>query len=190
MPLARKIPAASGKPKSRRQFWTLPGQAIALLVLVALIESYPHLSASPEGFASAGDRIPSFTISNDAYLRVTDVEATCYIRSAKITGPAMTNIAPSEFSVPPQKFLAASESFTVPCFNGLFLVAPTSSLSSVDLAVVVYCRPWLVPFLRVRRFFAFEARNEGNGVDWYPQATNHIDKDFDAFRKTKSAPAP
>ncbi len=154
---------------------TILGLLIGAIGLVAL---YPRLSASPQAPFFEGDQVPSFAITNDGYFRLTDIRAVCYMK--KLEGLGLTiNNALTEIGSPAQNLLRPTETYTIPCATKRFIRAPAAAISNIDLAIVVSYRPWPLPFSRIRKFFRFVAQNDGTRLNWYKQAPENIDKDFD-----------
>jgi hypothetical protein len=117
-------------------------------------------------------------VSNDGYLRVTDVKIACFISTLNLGGNIF-NFVMSGTGSPPQQVLAPTETYTVPCSPGRYISAPTSAIRHIEIGVVAYYRPWPFTFLRSRKFFRFEGKNDGTKLNWFKQPPNEIDKQFD-----------
>ena len=70
------------------------------------------------------------------------------------------------------------------------MMAPASAIKGIDIAVVAYYRPWPFTFLRCRKFFRFEGRNDGAKLNWYKQPPGDIDQSFDAVMKAMKVEFP
>ncbi len=180
MPLQQPDQPTNERPRQMGQFWTVLGTVVGLISLIALIELSPRLSASQESPFLAGDQVPSVVVSNDGYLRVTDVNIVCFAMDMKIAGNTFGFVMVGNGS-PPQKKLAPTESYTVSCAPGRFIVAPTSAISQIEVGIVAYYRPWPFTFLQCRKFFRFVGQNDGTKLNWFKQPPNDTGKKFDDF---------
>jgi hypothetical protein len=179
------LPPPAIQTVSRRQIRSLEvlGILIGIIGLITLIELFPLLSASQQSPFLARDQVPSVSITNDGYFWVTDVKIACFGMNVKIGGATVGFVMSGEGS-PPQAILKPTESYTVSCSDGGILIsAPTNSISQMDVGAVVYYRPWPFTFLRCRRFYRFEGRNDGVKLNWFKEPPNDTDKKFDEFVK-------
>src|SRR6267143_1614829 len=149
------------------RFVEILGLFLTALGLVSLIALSPRLSGASQSPFIAGDQIPAFEVKNDGYIQLTDVNVACYARKIKMTVAEIEDT----FTVanPPLQVLPKNDSLTLNCTGGSFMMAPASAIKSIDIAVVAYYRPWPFTFLRCRKFFRFEGRNDGTKVNWYKQ---------------------
>jgi hypothetical protein len=187
-------------PASQRQIRFVEGLALFLtaLGLIALIELWPRPTPGASLPTNISDQLSSsrFTITNDGYLRLTDVKAACFMWKLQYGGRVTVNM-PGSFSnivSPPESILQTSEGLTVPCTAiAPFTYADNSVpiLKEADLAIAFYYRPWPIPFLRCHRLFRFVARfnEKGEIVGWDKQPAKILEPDFEKFmewRKTQS----
>jgi hypothetical protein len=147
---------------------------------------YPRLTPNASLPTDTEDELSSsrFTITNDGYMRITDVKATCFMWRVQY-GKAVITINDGMYVIvsPPQHTLSVSEGFTIPCTQG----APIEStlgpqpVTQADIGIVIYYRPWPLVFLRSRRIFRFVARFDERGhiVAWDKQPAYTMERDFD-----------
>ena len=149
------------------------GLLITLLGLVTLIELYPRLSASVDSSSS----IPGFTVTNEGYLKVTNVVLTCFIWKAT-TEEDVTFGPAYNIGSPPGSRLNPDEGYSITCLE--HAISPQPRFVGADLAIVASYRPWPFTFLRLRRFFRFVARPlPQGGLAWDKQPSESIEKEFD-----------
>lgn len=189
LPISRPIAA---KPSKNGLFLTILGLVLTTIGLVALIELFPRLSATASSPTDSNDPLTSskFAISNDGYLRVTDVASACFLWRVQMTsgGSSKPNVqftdGLAEVVKPPENKLSPTEALTVPC-TGQQVVGASApyvqpALTHADLAIVVYYRDWPFTFYRDRRFFRFVANIGKHGeVTWEKQPSSILEPDFD-----------
>jgi hypothetical protein len=187
--------------KSQAKFWTILGVLIGAVSLIALIELAPRLSATANSPTDSDDQLSSskFTVSNDGYLKVTEVMSACFLWKVDL-GPsgkpnAYFTSSMARIAQPPESKLAPLEGFTVPC-TGNKLVGVSAPyvqpvLNRADLAIVVYYRAWPFTFYRDHRLFRFVAKmGKRNEVVWEKQPAAILEPDFDGFIKTHGGTFP
>lgn len=188
-PVLQPIPAKSSR---HGLFLTILGLVLTAIGLVALIELFPRLSATASSPTDLNDPLTSskFAISNDGYLRVTEVTSACFLWRVEMAsaGRSSPNIhftdGLAEVAKPPESRLNPTEAFTVPCTGSQILgsSAPYAQpiLARADLAIVVYYRPWPFTFYRDRRMFRFVSHAGKQGeITWEKQPSGALEPDFD-----------
>jgi len=191
------------QPKSLaivRDGWTKLGTTakvisylIGLLGLLSLIQLRPHLSANAAPPTDKVDVLGSskFTITNDGYLKVTDVSAVCYfwhVRYGRGSPPtADINDWVYQIIVPPEERLSRLDSFTIPCTREGQPAAVTSppfnmNVTKADIAIIVYYRAWPLIFVRPHSIARFVAHFDDSGnVTWEKQNPAALEPDFDKW---------
>ena len=191
LPLPQPKPIAAGSSK-HGLFLTILGLVLTAVGLIALVELFPRLSATASSPTDLNDPLTSskFTVSNDGYLRVTDVTSACFLWRVQMTsgGSSKPNVqfvnGLAEVVKPAEAKLSPTEALTVPC-TGQQLVGASApyvqpALTDADLAIVVYYRAWPFTFYRDRRLFRFVARLGKRGeVIWEKQPSGILEADFD-----------
>lgn len=158
------------------------------LSLIALIELFPRLSATASSPTDPDDQLGSsrFTISNDGYLKVTEVTSECFLWKVRV-GSAYFSTSTSGALVPPKDTLNPADSLTVPCTRRRLVGAPPPFLQPrliyADLAIVIRYRVWPFTFYRRRKLFRFVARvGQNNSLIWDKQPVNDdIEQDYDSL---------
>lgn len=163
-------------------FLTLLGLVLTTLGLVALVELLPRPSVSASSPFDPEYILESrFTVTNDGYLDITNVQAVCFINLAvNPTGGTLKNsvfgVSGNYLNMINGSVLRPSQSFTVPCLDPGVLM-PTIG---ADIAIVVYYRPWPFVFWHSRRFFRFVSRHTSKSVTWDKQPSDSaIENGFD-----------
>jgi len=159
---------------------------VAILSLLSLVVFLPRLSASATPPLDPNNQLASsrFTITNDGYLKVTEVIAACFIWRVKEARDNQITSSLAQVVHPPEGQLQPTEGYTVPCApEGTVQPIP---LRSADLALVAYYRPWPCVFLRQHKLFRFVAHIAANGsVTWDKQPTSpEIEAAFDEFMQS------
>jgi hypothetical protein len=165
---------------------------IGLISLAALIELFPRLSASASSPTDQDDQLGSskFTVSNDGYLKVTDVMSACFLWKVELGPRGKSNVHITSSLVrivqPPESELKPTEGFTVPCTGNRLVGAGAPSIqpeiNRADLAIVMYYRAWPFTFYRGHRLFRFVAAIEnGNAIAWEKQPSAVLEGDFDRW---------
>jgi hypothetical protein len=190
IPSQPKIQAADKSRKPTTQFWTILSIVLTAIGLIALIQLRPRLSASAIPVSVVGQELFSrFTVSNDGYVKITDVQMSCYIWKAVAqditnneTGNNVhINDALSHPISPPSQILLPNEGYTLPCAFGN-IEMPTFQLKNADIAIVVYFRPWPLAWLRLRRLFRFTFNRAQDGTaSWDKQPSSELEKRFDLW---------
>lgn len=165
---------------------------ITILGLLSLIQLFPRLSAAAKSPTDPDDPLTSskFTVTNDGYLKVTDVMSACFLWRVQMSsgGSSKPNIQISdglaEVVKPPEATLIPAEALTVPCTGQQFVGASAPYVQPViaqaDLAIVIYYRAWPFTFYRDRRLFRFVANIGKHGeVTWEKQPSSILEADFD-----------
>jgi hypothetical protein len=156
------------------------GLLLTALGLIALIELFPRLSASP---SSQIDQLtPVFNVSNDGYLRVTDVKSACFLWHVATTSRNTAESSLSQDTSPPNNILAPAERFPVPCrLRMVTMFESNPRFTLVDLAIVVYYRPWPFTMFRMHKLIRFAARPGPNGSTpaWDQLPASALEKDFE-----------
>lgn len=194
---APKIPPQQSPPtvaKSGRHgiLLTAVGLVLTAIGLVALIELFPRLSVAASSPTDPDDQLTSskFTVSNDGYLKVTNIMAACFMWKVELgpMGKPNAHIRDSLASLiqPPESMLRPTEGFTVPCTGSHFVGASPPYIQPVinfaDLAIVVYYRVWPFTFYRDHRLFRFVADVEKEkAIVWEKQPAAILEPDFDKW---------
>jgi hypothetical protein len=162
-------------------FLTILGLVIGLISLITVIELFPRLSVSPEPPTEEGNIIPYFSVKNDGYLQLTDVEVACFVWNAHGKGmPNFHNIMSAKSSgAGPEKKLPPTQTLTSRC--GINFILPPQAVDEIDLGIILYFRPWPLTLFRSRRVFRFKAQPTANGLNWYKQASGDLEKALDEF---------
>jgi hypothetical protein len=187
----RSQPIAAS-PRRHSLFLTILGLLLAAAGLITLIELFPRLSATAKSPTDLDDPLTSskFTVSNDGYMRVTDVMSACFLWKADLgpRGKPNAHITSSLARVvqPPESLLKPTEGFTVPCTGSKLIGSPPPYLqpviSRVDMAIVVYYRAWPFTFYRDHRLFRFVASLGKDGeVSWEKQPSVDLEPDYNEF---------
>jgi len=148
-----------------------------------LIELNPRLSASSQTPFRRIDQLPALTVSNEGYLKFTDVNVGCSIVDLQ---PAMIRDG-FNITQPPEKVRQPGEPLTVPCTQHVafgFGFGPNGSLEPItyaDIAFVVSFRPWPFSFIRRTKFLRFEGKWDGKETKWYRQPARNIEEEFNGF---------
>lgn len=188
-PQSQETRATDGKPKLMGQFWTILGTVVGLIGLIALIELSPRLTGASQPPFREEDRIPAFTVTNDGYLKVTKLRATCFFNQINTTAMTATHMGFGGMASADE--LMPGENFSFRCgSNGVNFLAPVPMIKSMDVAVVLWYRPWPFTFLRSRKFLRFEGVNTGSKIEWYKQPQGTIEKDYDEFCKITGEKPP
>lgn len=170
----------SQRPSRHGLFLTVLGLVLTLIGLIALVELFPRLSASPPSFTNPENVTAArFTVTNDGYLKLTDVSAACFIweQRARSGESGWWNL--SLVSSPNLRgTLRPTEGFTVPCLNSPAVIPPAVF---ADLAVIVYYRPWPFTFLKTRRFYRFVSQLNNGNVTWEKQPPTLLEADFEKW---------
>lgn len=179
-------PAAPVVPMARKSSLLrgLLSMVLTTAGLVGLVALLPRLSAAQQSPFISGDQIPSVTVTNDGVVRVTDVKILCFIEDMKVGGSDF-HLFVGGLGAPSQNVLGPGEPYTVSCSKGVLLSAPTSTISSIDLCVVAYYRPWPFTLRRSRKFFRFVGRNDGSTLNWFKQPPGDAEEVFDKHLKAK-----
>jgi hypothetical protein len=184
------VPAAS---KRQAQIWTKLGIGIGLISLITLIELFPRLSASGSSPLDPNDQLSSsrFTVTNDGYVRLTDVMSACFLREVT-EGNVHFRGSMARIVQPPENKLGADESFTVPCTTERMIKSTTPlTITQADLAIAVYYRPWPLTFLRGHKLLRLVARTGKQGeVVWDRQPAAPLEEDYDAFIRAHGGTFP
>jgi hypothetical protein len=162
------------KPSRPSPLLTVLGLLLTTLGLVALVELFPRLSAFPSPHQS----IPTFTVSNDGYLKVTDVTSACFLWHV-VTQNIVIESSMTQVISPPQRELAPTEGYTVPC--EIPSIRPPPKFVHIDLAVVIYYRPWPFVMFRAHKLLRFVG---SPGADlhstiWDKQPSSDMERDFE-----------
>ncbi len=178
----------AAKPSKHALILTIAGLVLAAIGLVTLIELFPRLSttATPPTDSYHVLTSSTFTITNDGYLRVTDVMAACYLWRVDQGDVHFRNTGIIRAVAPLEGKLAPTEGYTVPCSKEDFVTSTAPSkpipMTHADLAIIVYYRPWPFTILRTRRLFRFIGRfGEGGQVAWDKQPADQLEPDFDKW---------
>lgn len=125
-----------------------------------------------------------FTISNNGYLKVMDVEMGCFLWRVA-TEEMVVEDRMTKMDMPPGNNLAPGEGYTVRCL-GRFYVEPTPRFTHIDIAVVVYYRPWPFTMFRSHKLFRFVGRPgpNFNSTIWDRQPSDELASDFNKTEKT------
>jgi hypothetical protein len=167
--------------------WTVLGLLLTALGLITLIELFPRLSSSASPPLDLSNQLASsrFTVTNDGYLKVTDVMSSCFLWKL-VEGGLTADSSLARVVVPPESTLRPTEGYTVPCTSEQMFGTNAPfwfSLKSADVAIVVYYRAWPFTFYRTHRLFRFVARIGRNGdVVWDKQPTTEgLERDYEAY---------
>jgi hypothetical protein len=194
---AHKTTTASEQPITRREEsranrqhggtkLKLPGKVamwlLASLSLLSIPSVIPRLSVAPSSSPSYSSRV-QFTISNDGFLKASDVHAGCFLwRVHNANGSLIANDLSPWYSEPEE--LPSPDGWTIDCD------LLTQKLDVVDLAIAVYYRPWPFTFLRIHKLFRFVGRPtpdlKGTIFDKQPSAP--LENDFNELLKSNPPP--
>jgi hypothetical protein len=178
------------KPSKHGLFLTIAGLFLTTIGLVALIELFPRLSAAATPTTNLDDIFGSskFTVTNDGYLKVTDVVSGCFLWNIEITSGAGSVHQQRDLVTtvsPPAKTLYPTEGFTTPCTSEDHSLIESNRplrVTEADLAIVVSYRAWPFTFHKGRRFFRFVANFGKQGeVTWEKQPAEGLETDFDKY---------
>jgi hypothetical protein len=180
------------KPSRHGLLLTIVGLVLTTVGLVALIELFPRLSASANSPTNLDDPLSSskFSISNDGYMKVTDVMSACFLWKVRMAqGGRVNTFVDSGLATtvrPPENMLKPTEAFTVPCTGNRLVGAPPPYsqpvLVQADLAIVAYYRVWPFTFYRDHRLFRFVASiGKNNEIVWEKQPSNLLEADYDEW---------
>jgi hypothetical protein len=189
MPPRESSPNIPNDSSKHTLFLTILGLVLTAIGLIALIELFPRLSASGSSPSDTNDLLGSsrFTVSNDGYLKITDVVSACFLWKVELegggNGKAVVNGSLSRVVVPPESKLSPTEAITVPCTGpNLFGSTPPFrqwTLAHADLAIVVYYKMWPFTFYQDHRLFRFVARFSKEGeVVWEKQPAAALEPAF------------
>jgi hypothetical protein len=119
----------------------------------------------------------SFAIRNDGYLKITNVEPSCFIWKMSGFSSATNELSRGNAGMDTVKELHPTETMTVPC--GIVMIGP---IQSIDLGVIIHYHPWPLTFLRQRRVFRFVVKpGEGKELNWYEQPSADLEKALNEF---------
>jgi hypothetical protein len=188
-------------PKRQTQTWTMLGVGIGLMSLVALIELFPRLSATASSPTDLDDPLSSsrFTVSNDGYLKVTDVMSACFMWKVEMEFGGRPNIHMgrnlARIVQPPESNLSPMEGLTVPCTGNKLMASLSPYVQPVityaNLAIVVYYRAWPFTFYRDHRLFRFVANFGKHGeITWEKQPAAELEQDYNRFIKQHGGTFP
>lgn len=164
---------------------------IGIISLPSLNQEFPRPTATAQLPTNQDEPISSsrFTITNSGLMKLADVKATCFLWKVfySANGPLMSSELITGVS-PKENILEAAEPLTVPCENKELMEFGRRRvpMTHADLAIVVYYRPWPIPFLRCHRLFRFVARfgDKGQILAWDAQPAKPLEQDFDKAIKT------
>jgi len=186
-PIAAQSQPPNSHAKRPTRAWTLLGLLLTALGLITLIELFPRLSSSASPPLDLSNQLASsrFTVTNDGYLKVTDVMSSCFLWKL-VEGGLTADSSVARVVAPPESTLRPTEGYTVPCTNEQMFGTSAPfwlSLKSADVAIVVYYRAWPFTFYRTHRLFRFVARIGRNGdVVWDKQPTTEaLERDYEAY---------
>lgn len=172
------IETATPRSKPMTQFWTILGIMLTAIGLIALIQLSPRLSVSQESPFRANDLMPSVKVTNEGYLRLTDVKVICFIKDLLWGHGNSFNFLLAGNGSPTQKILDPTVSYTVPFLRqGAMNISP-SVVSHIEVGVVVFYRPWPFTFFQSKKFVKFVGQNDGRTIQWFSQPPNGIEKEF------------
>lgn len=189
------------KAKNRGLLLTVLGLLLGAISTVTLVELVPRLSATASPPTNPSDPLSSsqFTVSNDGYLKVTDVMSACFMWKVEMGNGPIPNVRMNDILArivqPPENKLSPTEGFTVPCTGGRLVGSSPPymppMLRRADLAIVVYYRAWPFTFYRDHRLFRFVANIGKNGeITWEKQPSDDLEPDYDAFIKDHGGTFP
>jgi hypothetical protein len=171
--------AVTGGSKRMTLFLTIIGLLLTALGSITVIELFPRLSASTAPSLDGPNYMESFVISNDGYLSVQHVEVDCFIWNATVATNSLSFIG-GRGMIPPAGSISPNDAYTVSCNR--FLDAPSSSIESIDLGIIVHYRPWPFTFIRRRRIFRFVGKQQRQGgLNWFRQPSEPIEEAFDQW---------
>jgi hypothetical protein len=152
------------------------------LSLLSILSLIPRLSVTPSSSPNYSNRV-RFTISNDGPLRTSDVRAGCFLWRVQFGNGDVDADYLSPWYLEPEE-LRSPDGWTIDCS------LPGSNLVSIDLAIVVYYRPWPFTFLRFHKLFRFVGRptSDLKGTIYDRQPSAPLENDFNEL--LKSTPAP
>ena len=191
----------AAKPSRQGLSLTILGLVLTAAGLVALIELFPRLSAAANSPANPDDPLSSsrFSISNDGYMKVTDVMSACFLWKVKMArGRRVNTFIDNGLATvvrPPENVLKPTEAFTVPCTGNKLVGASPPYLQPViaqaDLAIVAYYRVWPFTFYRAHRLFRFVAGiGKNNEIVWEKQPSEVLEVDYDRWIETHGGTFP
>jgi hypothetical protein len=156
---------------------TIIGVALGLLSLVTWVELFPRLSATPTAPFEVGNQFASFQVSNEGYLRITDLRFACFLWSAKIRAIEFKGVFSNIGEVPQ---LGVGDAATIDC--KAIVNEPPQVITELDMAIVASYRPWPWPFsiLRRRKVFRFTAKPGNGQMNWYKQPPDDLMAALDA----------
>jgi hypothetical protein len=135
------------------------------------------------------DSFPTFEITNDGYLKVTDVEATCFFKVLETSsgnktvngflGPPFTSPGYPQYLLP-QKVLNPNQTVTLPCSISL---KDGSQITQMDIGIVVHFRFWPFAFWRTRKIQRFAVGRGDNGLVWHELPPNELEAAYEAALK-------
>ena len=174
-----ELQTTAAKPGRLGLVLTLLSLGLTIIGLVALLELFPRLSATPIP-ETDNQSFPYFTVKNDGYLKVTDVSSGCYLwHVAPENGPLIIS-SMTQTTAPPEQKLVGDESYTVPCDITPFV--DHLRLIHNDLALVIYYRPW--PFTRFQCYklirFVGKAAPGLKYTIYEEQPSGDLEKDFES----------
>jgi len=192
--LSAPPPLPQPPPAPKKPFWefwssrfwkrapTQVGLVLTVISLVALVELFPRLAASPS--SPTNIYTPVFSVSNDGYLKVTDVTSGCFLwRLWQPSGVIESTM--SRTVHPPENQLTPTEAFPVPCdLKGVDING--EGFTRIDLAIVVYYRPWPFTMFRTHKLIRFSARPglDKRAAVWDRHPVGELEADFDKWLTT------
>lgn len=150
---------------------TIVGIVLTLIGLITLIELYPRLSAASQPPYDSRDLVPTFAVTNDGYLPLSDVLFACYIWKTSFN---TKHLALDDVSISPVGKVSSfkpTDPITLPC--KLKMTIPTKLVQSMDIGIIAQFRIWPTPFRSIK-VFRFIGTNDGEKIIWRKQPPNEM----------------
>lgn len=175
-PSAAEAPPRINQEHHGSRFGTI---ATVGAILISLIPLFPSLTAEWVPPYKRTDLVPTFAVTNDGFLPLTDVILACYIR--KFTETSHKSNIGDLFVTPigRQPSLDRNVPVTVPC--GMSIIFSPSQVESMDIGILVrfHTWPWPFTYLKKQRVFRFVGTNDGEKLVWRGQPPNEMLPDLE-----------
>jgi hypothetical protein len=150
-------------------FRRIPGWTWALVAglatVLSLLTGYPWLAIDEGGRLDERNPYSAlFSVRNDGYLPVADLDADCQVSSARVGGLGFNNIHSSQEHF--ATFLSHSRKATLPCFRAFYLrgdAPPFSVAGDLTNRVTYALWPFSFHVLRRHQDFHFKATSSPDG---------------------------
>ena len=180
-PVQQTLPVSSARPRGLNVFLKMLGVLSAIVGVLTSVELFPRLSAtSNPPPVSINDLAASFTVTNDSYIPLVHVKPSCFLWRVVQEGFVERNSMTTGDG--PEVKLRPSEPLTVSC-GDLHRTLGGPRFVQIDIAIVVFYRPWPLTFIHSRKVMRFVGRPsiDRQSIVWDKEPPEVLEKDLDEF---------